>query len=101
MLSSALSQSWTTIEKNELDCLSQSKKPTQKEPFKLAYLMRLKTGTAIANKKNEDLPSVLFFLIFPGLTQFKKNYCKINFLRAFEQGNSCVNLIFDAENHPL
>ena len=51
MLSSALSQSWTTIEKNGLDRRSQRKKLTQKQPFKLAFLMRPKTGTATANRK--------------------------------------------------
>ena len=46
MLSSALSQSWTTIEKNELDRRSQRKKSIQKQPLKLAFLMKPKTGTA-------------------------------------------------------
>ena len=52
MLSSALSQSWTTTEKNELDRRSQRKKLIHKQPFKLAFLMRPKTGTAMANIKN-------------------------------------------------
>ena len=51
MLSSSLSQLWTTIEKNELDRRSQRKKLIQKQPFKLAFLMSPKTRTAMANKK--------------------------------------------------
>ena len=64
MLSSALSQSWTTVEKNELDRRSQSRKLIQKEPFKLAFLMRPKTGTAMANRKKMKIFLALFFLIF-------------------------------------
>ena len=51
MLSSALSQLWTTTVKNEPDQRSQRKKLIQKQPFKLAFLMRPKTSTATANRK--------------------------------------------------
>ena len=51
--------------KKERSHRSQSKKLIQKQPFKLAFLMTPKTGTAMANRKNEDLPSVVFFLILP------------------------------------
>ena len=51
MISSALSQSWTIVEKDELDRGSQRKKLIQKQPFYLVFLMRPKTDTVMANRK--------------------------------------------------
>ena len=50
MLFTALSQSWTTIEKTKLDHPSQRKELIQEQPFKFAFLMRPKPGTAKDNR---------------------------------------------------
>ena len=42
-----------------------------------------------------------FFWFFPGLTQFKENYCKISFSGAFVRYYACVDPIFDPEKYPL
>ena len=49
--------------KNELDRRSQRKKLIHKQPFKFAFLMRPKSGTAGQQEKikqNEDLPCFIF-----------------------------------------
>ena len=60
-----------------------------------------KSETAMASRKKWRSSFCLIFSVFSGIAQFKKNYRKISFSRAFEPCNSCVNLIFDPENHPL
>ena len=50
--------------KNEADRRSQRKKLIQKQSFKLTFFIKPKTGTAMANGKNEHLPFVLFFSDF-------------------------------------
>ena len=75
MLPTALSQSWPTIEKNQLDYCSKRKKWR----FSFCFI----------------------FSDFSWPHTIQENFCKIGFSRASERCNSCVNLIFDPENHPL
>ena len=81
------SSSWADHSgKNKADRRSPRKKLIQKQSFKLTFLMRPKTGTAMANGKNEHLPSVLFSsYFFAGLRQFSHKYRKDQIFMSFQK----------------
>ena len=65
MLSSALSQPWTTVGKNELDLRSQRKKLIQKQPFKIGFLDVTQNRYSHGQQKKINIFLLfLFFLIF-------------------------------------
>ena len=90
MLSSALSQSWTTTEKNQSDRRSQRKKLIQKQPFKVSFLMRPKTGTAMANRKKWR---VFFCFIFSDFFLASHNSRKITVRPVFYELSSGVTFV--------
>ena len=69
-----LSQQRTNAEKRELHRRSQSKKVIQKQSFKLAFLMRPKTDTAMASRKKWKSS---FCFIFPDFFLVLHNSRKI------------------------